>query len=144
MCLKPYQLRFRIPELGKAYELIDLPKENDYICLESVDYINNNNIKIMNIVQLKDQEIYMGRDINNDIIDNDIYVSREHALLKYNKNNKSLFLENKNGRYGTLVLARGNIKIREEKTYFQILNTHISIEITKKIILINRQRIFSI
>jgi len=144
MCLKPYQLRFRIPELGKAYELIDLPKENDYICLESVDYINNNNIKIIHIVQLKDQEIYMGRDINNDIIDNDIYVSREHALLKYNKNNKSLFLENKNGRYGTLVLARGNIKIREEKTYFQILNTHISIEITKKIILINRQRIFSI
>ena len=143
MCLKPYQLRFRIPELGETYELIDLPKENDYICLESVDYINNNNIKIMHIVQLKDQEIYMGRDINYDIIDNDIYVSREHALLKYNKNNKSLFLENKNERYGTLVLVRGNIKIRE-KTYFQILNTHISIEITKKKILINRQRIFSI
>ena len=41
-------------------------------------------------------------------------------------------MENRNGKYGTLVLVRGNIKIREEKTYFQILNAHISMELTNK------------
>ena len=138
MCFKPYKLRFRIPEFNKIYELIDLnlPEKLDYICLESLDYIKDkNNIKTLHIVQLKDQEINIGRNNYNDIIDNDISVSRDHAVLKYNKNNKSLILENKNGRYGTLVLVRGNIKINKEKTYFQILNTHISMELTNKKIL---------
>ena len=135
MCLKPYQLRFRIPELNKTYELINLnlPEEVDYICLESLNYIkNNNNIKIVHIVQLMDEKITIGRNNYNDILCNDISVSRDHAILKYNKNNKCLFLENTNGKYGTLVLVRENIKIREEKTYFQILNTHISMEIANK------------
>ena len=133
-CSKPYQLRFRIPELYKTYELIDLPKEKDYIFLESLDNIkSNNNNKIFHIVQLNDKgEVHIGRNKCNDIIDDDLSVSREHALIKYNKYNKSLFLENKNGKFGTLVLVRGNIKIREEKTYFQILNTHISMELTNK------------
>ena len=128
--LKPYQLRFRIPEIDRTYELIDLnlPEEKDYICLESLDYIkDNNNIKIVHIVQLIDKEIYIGRANYNDIIDEDPSVSREHAILKYNKYNQSLFLENKIGRYSTLIFIRGNIKVREEKTYVQILNTHISI-----------------
>ena len=135
MCLKPYPLRFRIPEIDRTYELIDLnlPEERDYICLESLDFIKDkNNLKIVNIIQLIDEEINIGRNKYNDIIDDDISVSRDHAVLKYNKYNKTLFLENKNGRYGTLVLVRGNIKINEEKTFFQIQNTHISMELTKK------------
>ena len=133
-CLKPYQLRFRIPEIDRTYELIDLnlPEKRDYICLESLNYIKDNNIKIVHIVQLIDDEINIGRKNSNDIIDNDLSVSREHAILKYNKYNQSLFLENKNGRYGTLVLVRGSIKVSKEKTYFQILNTHISMELTNK------------
>ena len=137
ICLKPYYLRFRIPEFDKTYELIDLnlPEEADYFCLESLNYIkdNNNNIKTVHIVQLNDEEINIGRNNSNDIIDNDLSVSREHAVLKYNKDNRTLFLENKNGKYGTLVLVRGNIKVSEEKTFFQILNTHISMELKAKI-----------
>ena len=135
ICLKPYQLRFRIPEFNKTYELIDLnlPEERDYIYLESLDYIkNNNNIKTVHIVQLIDEEINIGRNNYNDIIDNDISVSRDHAVIKYNKYNQSLFLENKNGKHCTLVLVRGNIKVNKEKTYFQIQNTHISMELTNK------------
>ena len=131
-CLKPYHSRFRIPEFDKIYELIDLtfPKESDYICLESLDYIRNNeNIKILYIVQLIDQEITIGRQDYNDIIDNDTSISREHAVLRYNKNNGNLFLEDRNGKYGTLVLVRGNIKIKKEKTFVQIGNTYISIEL---------------
>jgi len=135
ICLKPYKLRFRIPEFDRTYELIDLnlPEETDYFCLESLDYIkDNNNIKIVHIVQLIDGEINIGRANYNDIIDEDISISRDHAILKYNKYNKSLFLENKNGKFGTLVLVRGNIKVNEEKTYFQIRNTKISMKLTNE------------
>ena len=131
-CLKPYHSRFRIPEFDKIYELIDLtfPEESDYICLESLNYIRyNENIKILYIVQLIDQEITIGRQDYNDIIDNDTSISREHAVLRYNKNNGNLFLEDRNGKYGTLVLVRGNIKIKKEKTFIQIGNTYISIEL---------------
>ena len=134
ICLKSYKLRFRILEIDRTYELLDLnlPEETDYICFESLDFIeDNNNIKIVHIVKLVDKILFIGRANHNDIIiDEDTSISRAHALLKYNKNNKSLFLENKNGKYGILVLVRGNIKIREEKTYFQILNAHISMELT--------------
>ena len=130
-CLKPYRLRFRIPKFDKIYELIDLtlPEEIDYIYLESLDYIkDNNNIKMVHIVQLIDEEITIGRKDNNDIIINDISISREHALLRYDKNNGNLFLEDKNGKFGTLVLVRGNIKITEEKTYFQIGKTYMEVK----------------
>ena len=134
-CLKPYNSRFRIPEFDKIYELIDLtlPEESDYIYLESLDYIRDNeNIKIIYIAQLIDQEITIGRQDYNDIIDNDTSISREHALLRYNKNNGNIFLEDKNGKFGTLVLVRGNIKIKKEKTFFQIGNTYISMELKDK------------
>jgi len=136
ICLKPYYyLRFRIPKFKKTYELLDLNlfEKNDYFCLEPLDYIkdNNNNIKTVHIVKLINEEIKIGRNDNNDIIDDDLSVSREHAVLKYNKSNRTLFLENKKGRYGTLVLVRGNIKVNEEKTFIQIGNTKISMELKK-------------
>ena len=132
ICLKPYHLKFRIPEFDKIYELIDLnlPEETDYIFLESLDYIkDNNNIKILHIVRLIDEEITIGRQDYNDIIDNDISISRKHAILRCDKNNGNLFLEDTNGKFGTLVLVRGNIKITEEKTYFQSGKSYISMEV---------------
>jgi len=145
ICLKPYyHLRFRIPEFNKTYELIDLnlPEEIDYFYLESLNHIKNNdnendndndNIKTVHIVKLNDEEINIGKSFYNDIIDNDSSVSRYHAVFKYNKNKRTLCLEDKKGRYGTLVLVRGNIKVSEEKTFFQILNTHISMDLINKI-----------
>ena len=87
--------------------------------MESLDFIkDNNNIKTLYIVQLIDEEITIGRQIYNDIIDNDISISRKHAVMRYNKKNGNLFLENKSEKFGTLVLVRGNIKIKEGKIYF--------------------------
>ena len=131
ICLKPYQFRFRIPEFNRIYKLIDLtlPKEKNYICLESLDYIkDNNNIKTFYVVQLNDEKITIGRKFNNDIIVNDISISKEHAILKYYKNNGNLFLENKKGKFGTLVLVRGNIKLKG-KTCLQIGKANFSIEV---------------
>ena len=132
ICLKPYHLRFRIPEFDKTYELIDLtlPEETDYVCLESLDFIkDNHNLKILHIVKLIDEEITIGRQNYNDIIDNNISISREHAMLRYNKDNGNLFLEDKNSKYGTLVLVRGNIPLTKKKIFFQIGNIYISINI---------------
>ena len=131
ICLKPYPLRFRIPKFNKTYKLIDLnfPEEADYICLESLDYIKNkNNIKILHIIQLEGEKIYIGRSNNNDIVENDISISREHAIFIYNKNNGNLILVDQNSKFGSLVLVRGNIKLRKIKTFFQIGKTFISIK----------------
>ena len=132
ICLKPYHLRFRIPEFDKTYDLIDLSssENTDYIYLESLDYIKDNkNIKTLHIVNLEDPEITIGRNNYNDIIDNDISISRGHAVLKYNKNEGNLFLEDKNSKYGTEVLVRGNIKLTKKRSFFLIWDTYISIKV---------------
>ena len=133
ICHTPYPLRFKIPKLDKIYELIDLniPEESNYIVLESLDYIkDNNNIKIIHVIELLDEEITIGRLPDNGIIDNDISVSRYHAALKYNKENGNLILENRSEKFGTLVLVRGNVKLNEDEINFQIGSHLITTNIT--------------
>ena len=128
VCLAPYPLRFRIAEFNKLYELIDInmPKELDYVILESLDYIKDNgNIKTVHLVELNDEEINIGRYDTNDIIDTDISVSRKHAVMKYNKETGSLFLENLSEKFGTLVLIKGNIKMNDKKIHFQVGKSYI-------------------
>ena len=128
VCLSPYPLRFRIPEFNKIYELIDLtmPSELDYIILESLDYIKDNaNLKTVHIVKLNGDEIYIGRYETNDIIDNDISVSRNHAIMRYNKDNGKIILENLSEKFGTLVLVKGNIKMKEKKIHLQVGKSYI-------------------
>ena len=130
VCLMPYPLRFRIPELDKIYELVDLnmPSELDYIVLESLDYIKDKaNIKTIHIVQLADEEYHIGRYETNDIIDNDISVSRNHALLKFDKEKRKLYLTNLSEKFGTLVLIKGNIKMTKNKQInFQVGRSYVS------------------
>ena len=129
VCLAPYPIRFRIAEFNRIYELIDLnmPSELDYVILESLDFIKDNgNIKTVHIVELNDDEIQIGRYDTNDIIDIDISVSRRHAIMKYNKETGKLFLENLSEKFGTLVLIKGNIKMKEKKIHFQVGKSYIA------------------
>ena len=128
VCLSPYPLRFRIAEFNKTYELIDInmPDELDYVILESLDYMKDNgNIKSVHLVQLNDEEINIGRYDTNDIIDTDISVSRKHAVMKYNKETGKLYLENLSEKFGTLVLIKGNIKMKDKKIHFQVGKSYI-------------------
>ncbi len=128
VCLKPYPVRFRIPEFDKIYELIDLnrPPELDYIILESLDYIKeHNNLKILHFVELNGDDIKIGRYDTNDIIDTDISVSRKHAILKFNKENGKLYLENLSEKFGSLILIKGNIKLKEKNIHFQVGKSYI-------------------
>ena len=129
ICLTPYPTRFRIPKFDKIYDLVDisLPIEYDFMILESLDYIKDSkNLKLIHLIQFKDDKIYIGRHTSNDIIDNDISVSRYHSVLKYDRENGNIFLENRSEKFGSLVLVRGNIKMRKKTIYFQVGRTYIT------------------
>ena len=132
VCLTPYPTRFRIKELNRIYELIDLnlPEEFDYMILESLDYIKDkDNIKKIHVIKLIDEEINIGRNKLNDIIEDNLTVSRNHAVLRYNKNQGEVILENNSNTYGTLVLVKGNIKMMDKVINLQMGNSVISARI---------------
>ena len=129
ICLTPYPTRFRIPKFDLIYDLVDvsLPNDLDYMILESLDYIKDNkNLKLIHLIQLKDDNIFIGRHTLNDIVDNDISVSRYHSVLKYDRENGKIFLENRSEKFGSLVLVRGNIKMRNKTINFQVGRTYIT------------------
>jgi hypothetical protein len=128
-CLQPYPLRFRIKEYNKIYELIDfyIPPESDYIILESLDFFEKDkNSKRIHVVQLEKDKISIGSSFTNDIIDPHFSVSREHAVLNYNKEKGNITIENRSKTSGTLVLIKGNIKIKQKKIGFQVGKSYIT------------------
>ena len=132
ICLTPYPTRFRIKELDRIYDLIDLnlPEECEYVILESLDYIKDkDNIKKIHVILLTNEEINIGRNKINDIIEDNLTASRYHAVLKYNKEQGEVILENKSHTYGTLVLVKGNIKMKNKVINLQIGNSVISAQI---------------
>ena len=65
--------------------------------LESLDYIKDGmNNKIIHVIQLINDKISIGRNFFNHIIDGDISVSRDHAVLNYNKEKGDITIENRN------------------------------------------------
>ena len=136
VCEKPYPLRFQIQfDKNKepiTYYLIDglqLPEDTNYMILESLTYVKNKkNYKNIYVIKLTGDDITIGRNNKNDIIDTDISMSRFHAVLKFNKETGNITLENKS-KYGTLVLVKNNIKLTDnKKIYLQIGRTFITAE----------------
>ena len=135
MCLTPYPTRFKIAEFDRVYELFDLniPEGFDYMILESLDFVKEkDNIKRIHIILLTEDEISIGRNGINDVIDEDLTVSRYHALLKFNHAEGKVVLENRSETYGTLVLIKGNIKMNENHLNLQIGNSFITVNLTPK------------
>ena len=132
VCEKPYPLRFQIQfDKNKepiTYYLIDgleLPEDTDYMILESLTYVKNKkNYKNIYVIKLTGDDITIGGNDKNDIIDTDI--SEYHSVLKFNKETGNITLENKS-KYGTLVLVKNNIKLIDgKKIYFQVGNKFFS------------------
>ena len=134
-CKCQYPYKFCIN--NEEYTLIDLkiPEKDDYIILESLNPIieKKKNIKNIFVIKLTDKEITIGRNTTNDIIiDEDSWISREHCILKYDKENGYLTIIDESS-YGTSVLIKGNAKIElYKKLYFQIGNAFIKAEYNKK------------
>lgn len=129
-CHFPYPFKFQIK--NKIYYLIDdlVPKSDiNYIILENLIDPKNNKNKNIYVVTLGNKDIVIGKEKDSDIIDIDNGgMSRLHAILKFNQNTGDVTIVNKS-RYGTLVLIKDNITLKEkEKIYFQIGITYIKAE----------------
>ena len=134
VCEKPYPLRFQIQfDKNKepiTYYLIDglqLPEDTNYMILESLTCVKEKqNYKNVYVIKLTGDDITIGRNNKNDIIDTDISMSRFHAVLKFNKETGNITLENKS-KYGTLVLVKNNIKLTDnKKIYLQVGRSFIT------------------
>ena len=128
ICKTPYPFKFKLNGIEKPFELIDLqkPKDEDYIILESLNQMKENcNIKSIHVIQLTGDELTIGRGHESDVRINDISVSRKHAILKYNSEEGTLLLRDLKSKFGTLILIKKPLLIKEKKIHLQIGRTYI-------------------
>lgn len=117
------------------FNLIDLekPKDKNYIILESLNQMKENcNIKSIHVITLGDAKITIGRGHESDVRINDISVSRTHAVLYYNKNTGRLLLRDSGAKFGTLVLIKDKLEIKNKIIQLQIGRTYIAAKLTTK------------
>ena len=118
---------------GKLYEILEI--ENDYesyMILESLTLDKYRN-KCLYVISLdKNSKIKLGRSRDANIILNDISVSRFHCFFIIE--NKNIFLEDNNSKFGTLVLIQSpTIKLIESlPLIIQIGRTYFSCQIKKE------------
>lgn len=128
ICKTPYPFKFKVKKVEKPFELIELqkPVNCDYIILESLNQMKENcNIKSIHVIQLTGEEITIGRGHESDVRINDISVSRSHAKLKYDVTDGTLLLRDLKSKFGTLVLLKKPLTIKEKKIHLQIGRTYI-------------------
>ena len=130
-----YPTRFQLPDSDEVYELIEYnkPTDCDYMILESLPHIiSDQYYKIIYIIRLKEY-ITIGRHLTNDIVLEDISSSKYHAVMKYNKDDGKICIQDKNSKYGTLVLVRGPILMLYKKLLMlQVANIYIEALLTDK------------
>ena len=135
-CKEQYPLRYKLENEQNINYIIkeyQEPKEGDYIILESLDYfLNEKHCKSIHFIKLNNDCINIGREAENDIIEKDISISRFHAVIKYNKNNSKICLQNKSKKFGTLVLIKNPVKILDKKIHLQVGRTYIEANLEKK------------
>lgn len=122
-CQYIYPLRFKLGE--KIYELyeIEKPNEENYIILESLEKkIYYGYIKLIHVIKFnqKNDSVNIGRKNSSDVIVKDPSVSREHAILKFDKEKQRILIKDTSAKYGTLVLIKKAIKINNNKIKIQI------------------------
>ena len=128
ICKTPYPFKFKLNGIEKPFELIELEKPVgcDYIVLESLNQMKENcNIKSIHVIQLGTDELIIGRGHESDIRINDISVSRSHAKLKYDMENGTILLRDLKSKFGTLMLIKKPLQIKEKKIHIQIGRTYI-------------------
>ena len=93
---------------------------------ESLNQLKENcNIKSIHVIQLNGDIIKIGRGHESDVRINDISVSRVHALLKYDKISGRLLLRNLKSKFGTLILLKRPLIIKDKKIDLQVGRTFI-------------------
>ena len=73
----------------------------------------------MHVIKLTGENITIGRGHENDVRINDISVNRSHVCLKYDTNSGRLLLRDLKSNFGTLVLIKKLLIIKERKIHLQ-------------------------
>ena len=135
-CGEQYPLKFKIGNESEPRCLIKEykePEEGNFIILESLDFKKNEKYcKSIHIVKLNKDSISIGREYDNDIVESDISISRSHAVLKFNRINNKICLQNRSKKFGTLVLVKKPIKILDKKIHLQVGRTYIEANLDDK------------
>jgi hypothetical protein len=122
-----------IKHLDKMYPLLDFSIEYEsYLSLESLTLDKHKN-KFIYVVSLeKTGKIKAGRGSEANILLSDISVSRIHCFMVVE--NKNVFLEDNNSKFGTLVLMQNKrLKLSQELPLFvQVGRTFCQITVKKK------------
>lgn len=124
ICKTPYPFCFKYNE--RNYDLIEIkrPGEKNYIILESLDQVkDNNNIKSIHVISLDNDKVTLGRGHESDVRINDISVSRTHASLFFDAG--KIYIRDLRSKFGTLVLMKKEIQIKEKLLKVQIGRTCI-------------------
>ena len=113
---------------SEPFDLIDIekPQDQNYIVLESLNQMKENcNIKSIHVITLTNDPISIGRGHDSDVRINDISVSRNHATLIANLQTGQLLLRDGKSKFGTLVLLKKPIEVKEKKILLQVGRTLI-------------------
>ena len=112
---------------------IDIPQNENYIILESLDQIkDNNNYKSIHVITLNDENYIIGRGHECDIRLNDISVSRLHSLIHFDMIRKLLLIRDLKSKFGTLILIKKPINILNKYLRIQIGRTYIETKLVKE------------
>jgi len=140
VCGKNIPLRFE--KSGKIYNFLEF-ENMDYIVLEYLGKFEENNdeneeLKKVYIIKLEnDDEILIGRNNKDCMNIPDETISKNHAVLKFNKRNGTLFLENRNKKNtentSTFVLIKGDFKLNKNKIKFLTGSCYITINLKEKV-----------
>lgn len=90
ICKTLFNLKFRTPQNGKRYTLLEFPvsKEKDYLVLESIG-LEKDKTKCIYLLTptMQNQEFKLGRGNDQEIRITDISVSRSHAKIRFDGQN---------------------------------------------------------
>ena len=118
ICKKPYPYVFR--SNGMKYRLVDVevPKDKNFLWLESLTFEKNSSRMVHMIMPDKDHTTFkMGRGHESDLRVSDISVSRCHAILRYDPTETfGYYLEDNLSKFGTLVLSNNDIELEPDET----------------------------
>ena len=113
-------------------------EKNSFIVMDTLYPLTDNN-KYRYIIKFdENNEMRIGRGLDNQLILNEITVSRNHCLLKLEKNKYGKYeirMEDESSKFGSLILMQSNkIEIIKGKPlHIQISNIHIIIQYKKNL-----------
>ena len=111
-----FRLDKQIDKLLSKKEKSKLKKENNYIILDDILPGRNNFLCRYEVKFNSDNILKIGRGLDNQLILNDISVSRNHSIIRLDQSN-NLILEDNNSKFGSLVLIQAEeIEVLKGKT----------------------------